>query len=315
MLVMKTKLPGWFGLVALCVGALAQQTPDRPLGRAPRQSPALPEGTRTLRDLAYVSKGHERQKLDLFLPRAGTNPLPVIVWIHGGAWKAGSKEQCPALQFVARGYAVASINYRLSQHAVFPAQIEDCKAAIRWLRAHASEYKLDPDRVGVWGASAGGHLVALLGTSGDVKAFDVGENLNISSRVQAVVDFFGPVDFTQMSKYAPKDGPFDHDAADSPESLLIGGAVQQNKDKAAKASPLTYISKDDPPFLIMHGDKDNIVPYQQSEQLRDALQQAGVPVTLKIIPGAGHGFAGPDIGKQVTEFFEAHLRQRSPEKP
>jgi len=307
---MKTKLLGW-SLVVLSLAALAQQTPDRLPRREPRRAVLLPEGARELRDLAYVTSGHERQKLDLFLPAGATNPLPVIVWIHGGAWKGGSKEQCPALRFVAHGYAVASLNYRLSQHAVFPAQIEDCRAAIRWLRVHASEHKLDPDRIGVWGASAGGHLVALLGTGGDVKVFDVGENLNVSSRVQAVVDFFGPTDFTQMNKFAPKDGPFDHDAPDSPESLLIGGAVQQNKDKAAQASPLTYISKDDPPFLIMHGDKDNIVPYQQSELLRDALQKAGVPVTLKILTGAGHGFAGPEIEKQVTEFFEAHLKRRT----
>jgi dipeptidyl aminopeptidase/acylaminoacyl peptidase len=138
--------------------------------------------------------------------------------------------------------------------------------------------------------------------------FDVGENQECSSRVQAVVDFFGPTDFTQMSKYCLPNAPFDHDAADSPESQLIGGAVQQNKDKAAKASPLTYVSNDDPPFLIMHGDKDNLVPYQQSELLRDALTNAGVAVTLKIIKGAGHGLGGEDIDQQVTEFFERHLK-------
>jgi acetyl esterase/lipase len=308
---MKLKL--LFGLlILLSVGAMAQQpaASDRAMRAGDRLVPALPKDTQKLRDLPYVTNGHERQKLDLYLPPGATNPLPLIIWVHGGAWKGGSKDNCPALRYLQSGYAVASINYRLSQHAIFPAQIEDCKAAIRWLRTHAKEYQLDPNRFAAWGSSAGGHLVALLGTSGDVKSFEVGENLAFSSRVQAVVDFFGPTDFTQMSKYAPANGPFDHDAADSPESLLIGGAIQQNKDKAAKASPLSYVSQDDPPFLIMHGDKDNLVPYQQSELLRDALQKAGVPVTLKIIEGAGHGFGGPEITRQVTEFFETQLRSK-----
>ncbi|MCU0786401.1 MAG: alpha/beta hydrolase, partial [Verrucomicrobia bacterium] len=227
---------------------------------------------------------------------------------HGGAWRAGSKENCPARRFVARGYAVASINYRLSQHAIFPAQIEDCKAAIRWLRAHAAEYHLDPKRFAAWGSSAGGHLVALLGTTGDIKDFDKGEHLDQSSRVQAVVDWFGPTDFTQMSKYSLPNSKFDHDAAEAPEALLIGGPVQENKDKAARANPITYVSKADPPFLIMHGNRDNLVPYQQSELLRDALQKAGVPVTLKIIEGAGHGFGGPEVNRTVEEFLDAQLK-------
>lgn len=134
-------------------------------------------GVRALKDIAYVPEGHARQKLDLYLPAAEPNaPLPLIVWVHGGAWQAGSKEGCPAVGFVGKGYAVASINYRLSRHAIFPAQIQDCQAAIRWLRVHADEYRIDPNRFGVWGASAGGHLVALLGVcnvpvrSGPVRA-------------------------------------------------------------------------------------------------------------------------------------------------
>jgi len=303
---MKTKLLSGL-LISICVGLLAQQPATR-AGEA-RPARALPPETKALRDLPYVANGHERQKLDLFLPPGATNPLPLIIWVHGGAWRAGGKENCPAQHYLERGYAVASINYRLSQHAVFPAQIEDCKAAIRWLRAHAKEYNLDPGHFAAWGSSAGGHLVALLGTSGELKAFDVGANLDVSSRVQAGVDFFGPTDFTLMSKYSLPNAPFDHDAADSPESLLIGGAIQQNLAKAAKASPITYISADDPPFLIMHGDKDNLVPYQQSELLRDALQKAGVPVTFEIIKGAGHGFGGREIDQKVTEFFRRHLQQ------
>jgi len=137
-----------------------------------KRRPPLPPGTQVHRDLEYVAGGHARQKLDLYLPARSDRPLPVLVWVHGGAWLGGSKENCPAVPLVARGYAVASINYRLSQHATFPAQIEDCKAAIRWLRAHAGKYHLDAGHIGAWGASAGGHLVALLGTSGGVKELE-----------------------------------------------------------------------------------------------------------------------------------------------
>ena len=307
---MKTKVISLL-LAFAAISAFAQPQPllQRPAGFAGvRRAPAPPAGTKVQRDLAYVANGHERQKLDLYTPPGATNPLPLIIWIHGGAWKLGSKENCPALRYLEHGYAVASINYRLSQHAVFPAQIEDCKAAVRWLRVHAKDNNLDPNRFAAWGSSAGGHLVALLGTSGGVKEFEVGANLEVSSRVQAVVDWFGPIDFTQMSKYSLPNSPFDHDAADSPESQLLGGAVPQNKAKAAKASPLTYVSRDDPPFLIMHGNKDNLVPYQQSELLRDALKKSGVPVMLKIVEGAGHGFGGREIDEQVAEFFAQHLK-------
>lgn len=287
-------------LVLTCAGAFSQP--------GPRNAPKLPEGTKVLRNLAYVTNGHECQKLDLFIPAGATNPLPLIIWVHGGAWLGGSKEQCPALPYLQKGYTVASINYRLSQHAIFPAQIEDCKAAVRWLRAHAKENNLAPDRFAAWGASAGGHLVALLGTAGGIKKFDVGENLEVSSRVHAVVDFFGPTDLTKMAKDSLPGSRIDHDAPDAPEAKLIGGPVQEHKEKAATANPITYVAKDNPPFLIMHGNKDDIVPYQQSELLRDALHKAGVPVTFKIIEGAGHGFGGPDIDRQVAVFFDQQLK-------
>ena len=164
------------------------------------------------------------------LPKDGTN-LPLIINIHGGAFKMGSKEQGVPTEYLAQGYAVASINYRLSQHAKFPAQIEDCKAAVRWLRAHADEYRLDPNHFAAWGASAGGHLAAMLGTTGDTKEFDVGANLDQSSRVQAVVDYFGPTDFLQMDAHRLPNGMV-HDPANSPESELIGGAIQENKAKS-----------------------------------------------------------------------------------
>lgn len=271
----------------------------------------VPPGVTAHRDVAYVGNGHERQKLDLFVPEKADGPVPLIIWIHGGGWQNGSKDGCPPLRngYTERGYAVASINYRLSSHAVFPAQIEDCKAAIRWLRAHAGEYGLDPQRFGVWGSSAGGHLVALVGTSGDVKAFDVGAHLDQSSRVQAVCDYYGPTDFTA---FVTTPGYESHATANSPEAKLIGGAVMENKDKAARANPITYVSQDDSAFLIVHGDQDPTVPINQSQLLYDALQQAGVSVHFHTIRGAGHGqgFGGPEIEPMVGAFFDRVLKAK-----
>jgi len=284
--------------------------------KPPAAQPRVEEGpisdVRVLRDLEYVPGGHERNKLDLYLPKKAnrkdltTDKLPLIIWVHGGAWLAGNKNNCPALRFLRKGYAVASINYRLSQHAIFPAQIEDCKAAVRWLRANSNQYGLDPKRIGVWGSSAGGHLVALLGTTGDVKEFDKGRNLKVSSRVQAVCDYFGPTDFTKISNFPSS---IRHDAPDSPESKLIGGPVQQNKEACQRANPITYVTKDDPPFLIVHGDKDLTVPHNQSRLLYDALKKAGVQVKFHTVKGAGHGrFKSPEVNKMVDNFFDKHLK-------
>ena len=274
------------------------------------------EGVKVVRDLDYGGKSNPRQLLDLYLPeQMADKPLPVIVWIHGGAWLGGSKAGNPAARFARQGYASASINYRLSQEAKFPAQIHDCKAAIRYLRANAKQHNLDPARIAVWGSSAGGHLVALLGTSGNVKELegDVGGNLDQSSAVQAVVDWFGPTDLTMMGKQATADSTMDHDSPKSPESLLIGGAVQENKEKAARANPITYVvdGRAYPPFLIMHGDKDNLVPHGQSELLHAALKRVGAEVTFRTVEGAGHGgpgFNSPENRKLVDEFIEKHMK-------
>ena len=159
-------LPVFTSLALLCCAGLHAQEREQRIEARPLASRTDKSRARELRDLPYVTNGHERQRLDLFLPPDNGSSRPLVVWVHGGGWEQGSKDRCPAKALVARGYAVASIGYRLSQHAIFPAQIEDCKAAIRWLRAHAQEYGIDPKRVGVWGASAGGHLVALLGPRG-----------------------------------------------------------------------------------------------------------------------------------------------------
>lgn len=279
--------------------------------------PGLPAGFSMKRDVEYVPGGGQRRMLDVYYPERSDKPLPLVVWIHGGAWWAGSKEHSPALPLLEKGFAVASLNYRYSRNAVFPAQIEDCKSAIRWLRKHSAELNIEPAKIGVWGASAGGHLVAMLGVSGDVKEWDKGENLDQSSRVQAVCDWFGPADLltfgpqggNDMTKRPPSLPATD--SSESPEAKLIGGPIPDNKEKARAASPVTYVTKDDAPFLIMHGDKDLLVPFQQSTELDENLRKAGVPAKLVIFPGAGHGggrFNERETMEQVAAFFTQTLK-------
>ena len=309
-LLLRVSLLG-LGLLAATGSGWAQADPAK--GKMP-PPPAVPEGVKAYRDLAYVADGHERQKLDLFVPENASKPLPVIIWIHGGAWSAGDKSGCPPLRqgYAQRGYAVASLNYRLSQHAIFPAQIEDCKAALRWLRAQAGKYNLKPERFGMWGSSAGGHLVAFLGTSGGVKEFDVGANREFPSRVQCVMDDYGPTAFTQMDAHRIPSATLVHNSPTSPESRLIGGLITDpaNAAKVARANPVTYVTRDDAPSLIVHGDEDPAVPHHQSELLFEALKAAGVPVRFNTVKGGGHGagFGGPELEKMRRDFLDHHLK-------
>ena len=273
----------------------------------------------TFRDIEYARVGNDALELDLYLPE-GTGPFPLIIWIHGGGWASGDKDLSPngpQMRQTTRGYAVASIDYRLSHQAKFPAQIEDCKAAVRWLRAHSAEYNLDSSRVAAWGASAGGHLAALLGTSGAVGALEGSEgNPGFSSRVDAVVDWFGPTDLLKLSADSL---PFpcnliDHDSPFSPESLLMGCAIQTCPNKTELANPIRYVSADDPPFLIMHGERDCLVGPPQSRRLRDALAIVGAKVTLKVIEGAGHGgseFDDAENRKLLDDFLDEYLSHKS----
>ena len=280
------------------------------------QNPAqgAPPGVRLLRDLAYVENGHARQKLDLYLPENPdtTSPRPLIIWIHGGGWKAGDKQPCSVARLVREGYVVASLNYRLSQDAIFPAQIEDCKSAVRWLRSHAGDYHIDPDRFAAWGSSAGGHLVALLGTTGHTREFDVGAFPNVSSAVQAVIDFFGPADMLTMGSMSGPQSHIAHDADDSPEASLLGNAIQKNPKLALRASPTTYVHAGAPPFLIVHGDADPTVPLGQSQLLDQKLRASGNESTLRIVKGGGHGSNfGPDVFKLTENFLRTHLKSAS----
>ena len=275
-----------------------------------RPAPRAPQGVKVLRDLAYAGTDNPRQKLDLMLPekRATAKPLPLVVWIHGGGWRNGDKRsgQNRVAPLAASGrYVGASIGYRLSGEAQWPAQIHDCKAAIRWLRAHAKEYGIDPDRIAVWGSSAGGHLVSMLGTSGGVAALEgkLGKHGDQSSRVQAVVNYYGPSALLLMNSRPSR---IDHDAKDSPESLLIGAPIQTVKDKTRQASPLTHVTKDDAPHLHVHGTDDPLVPFHQSEILHAALKKAGVESTLITVSEGGHS-APRSVNKQVRAFFARHL--------
>ena len=281
----------------------------------------VPELVRKRLDVTYATAS-AKQKLDLYLPPTGTGPFPLVVWIHGGGWWDGDKllpDGAPQFVLLARGYAVASTNYRFSTEAAFPAQIYDVKAAIRFLRSHAADYGLDKNRFAVWGSSAGGHLAALAGTSGGVGALEdtAQGSPGESSRVQAVIDWFGPIDFLQLDAEAAADGcsPYDgigFNSPQSPVSALIGATITQRPDLVRAANPITYISADDPPFFIQHGTRDCSVSAQQSRLLYDALAPVvgSGRVTLQLL-SEGHG--GPlfdaqaNIGK-IADFLSLQLK-------
>jgi acetyl esterase/lipase len=300
-------------LVSLVWLASFASAQERQRPRAERPSPPLPAGFKVIRDVEYVPDGGRSRSLDLYVPEAKPEKaLPLVVWIHGGAWLAGNKEHPNGVTLLKEGFAVASLNYRLSNEAIFPAQIQDCKAAIRFLRAKADEYGIDQSRIGVFGASAGGHLVALLGVTADKKEWEVGQHLDQSSQVQAVCDWFGPTNLLTMAAQSGPDSRIQHDAPDSPESRLIGATVPDAPEKANAASPLTYVTPDDTPMLIIHGDQDPVVPVQQSETFHAALEKSGVKSKLYIVKGGGHGqgFQKPEIEQMIREFFAETLRSK-----
>ena len=284
---------------------------------------AGPATASTSLDVVYASVESVPLHLDIYVP-PGDGPFPLVVWIHGGGWEAGDKSLDPGfVQYILeQGLALASVEYRLTvdtrfQDRIFPAQIEDVKGAIRFMRAHATEYGLDPNRVAAWGASAGGHLAALVGTSGGVAELegDVGGNLDRSSRVLATADYFGPADFKTFAEQdgwaAVPDGPlsllFGHDMEDilahwddpaPPYPDLVALAVS--------AGPVTFVDAADPPFFISHGNADTVVSVLQSDELTAALQAAGVPVEYHRIPGAGHDGSAMPIVETLT-FLQSAL--------
>lgn len=288
------------------------------VGRAKQARPApgqrpVPAGVEAKLDLAYAETDNPRQKLDLYLPklRKTEKPLPVIVFIHGGGWRGGDKAGGIGNvgRYVASGeYAGVSVGYRLTNEAQWPAQIHDCKAAIRWVKAHAAEHGLDASKIAVWGTSAGGHLVSMLGTSGDVKELEgtLGKHLDQDSKVTCVVNFFGPENFLTMVR---QPSTIDRtQGKDYPEALLLGGPVPEREAVAKEASPVTHVSAGDAAFFTAHGTKDPLVPYAQGEEIHAALTKAGVPSILQEMTDGGHGFRSEVLDQRLKQFFDLYLR-------
>ncbi len=263
-------------------------------------------------DVPYA-KASRAQKLDIYLPNDGNGPFPVIISIHGGAFKGGDKadnQLNPMLEGLKRGYAVVSVNYRLSPEAIFPAQIYDVKAAVRWIKANARHYKLNQDKIAAWGGSAGGHLSALLGTSGGVLELEdlTMGNPGKTSRIQAVVDWFGPTDFLKMDeqlKESKVKNPQVHSIPASPESELIGKNLADAPDLVRKVNPETYITVYDPPFFIQHGAIDHLVPYQQSANLASKLESIiGIEkVIFELLDDNDHGGPGFTTEENINKVF------------
>ena len=257
--------------------------------------------------------GYRALRMDLRRPPVD-GPVPVVVWIHGGGWRNGSRDELPDVlaaagfrdRLLRRGYAVADVDYRLSGEAIFPAQLHDVKAAVRWLRAHATLLGLAAERFVAWGESAGGHLAALTGLVTDpALEGDVGLT-GVSSAVQAVVDWYGPAVMELFLAKKPPNGP-----GSMPVEKLLGGVLAERLAEAAVASPVTYVRPDAPPFLLMHGTADTVVPPAHSERLASALREAGAVAELVPVPGVGHVFAGaPDVGgliESCLDFLDKHL--------
>lgn len=315
-------MPGTRTLLALLAVSFLNLT-AQPTAPAPTPTPpapaapaATPPTSRVLRGLVYANRAGVELKLDLHLPlEKPAKPVPLLVWIHGGGWQEGGRGFCPLSPLVKEGYAVASISYRFLQVAKFPAQIDDCRDAIRWLRTNAAEHGYDPARIGVAGESAGGLLAALLGTESD-------SGDGVSARVRAVVALCPGTDLTLE----------DTDQARVPELLAssdakevrlgktiqsraatmraaYGGPPEEHREMARRMSPVAHVTADDPPFYLIHGDRDDLVPIAQSELMEAALKKAGVPVTLEVVKGAGHGFGRPkpDMMARIKAFFDAHL--------
>ncbi len=277
----------------------------------------------TRHDIDYVGDGIVGHRLDIYLPDTNPGPFPVVVYIYGSAFFAnnrkGNVKHVFAPILLKAGFAVVAINHRGTEvdNVIFPALVHDVKAAVRFIRANAATYNLDPSHIGATGLSSGGHLVAFLGTSGGVTSHTVGEvtmdiegslgaHTDVSSSVQAVCDWFGPTDFLVMDSCGSQQN---HNAPDSPESVLIGGPIQEHPDECALANPATYIDSNDPPFMIIHGDKDPLVPYCNSESLDAALDKAGVPSDFILVEGAGHGdgLIEPQYLDKMVRFFKQHL--------
>ena len=258
--------------------------------------PAVPASLNEYKDIVYKIAGNDTLKLDIYQPKGLKKPRPVLIFIHGGGWRKGKKEDylLYLIDFAKRGYITATISYRLIPQARYPAAVEDAKCAVRWIRAHAADYLIDPGKMAVIGGSAGGHLALMIGYSSDERALDGRCSADtVSSRVQAVVDLYGPVDLT--TPYART-----HKTTLS----FLGQPYSAIPEIYAQASPSTYITKDDPPTLIFHGSIDELVPVSQSDSLHKYLERAGVPNEYHRLTWWPHTM---DLAKSVNDYCQYYM--------
>jgi len=262
------------------------------------------------KDLVYHQLGERKLRLDLYLPREVERPLATVVYIHGGGWHMGKKVPCPVQPLLSDGFGVACVEYRLSAEAIFPAQLHDVRSAVKWLRENGSQYGLATETIGAWGLSAGGHLAAMLGMAGEVKELKQDpEDDPALHRIQAVAAWFPPTDLMAMKWEGY------HEYADAARRLLgLKGIKQIHAHPMARiASPVTHVSKGDPPLLLMHGRLDRVVPVAQGRLLSEALNKAGVQAEFRELPEAGHGDGFKEAQEEeVRDFFRLHLRGGKP---
>ncbi len=276
---------------------------------ASAQAPAALAQGKIIRDLKFASVGDASLLLDLYLPEGGAKPVGLIVWVHGGAWRAGSRSSVDLAGMAARGWAVASVDYRLSPVAKFPAQVHDIKAAIRYLRAHAKEHGYPASRFVVAGSSAGGHLAALVGVTNGERELEgaVGSERQVSSDVQAIVSLYGASNLTSILSQSTPHGLSVRVPA---LELLLGGQPQAVPELARLASPVFHVDAADPPLLMLHGDQDNQMPINQSHELAGAYAKLKLPVQLVVVHGSGHGgpaYTSPANLQLIDEFLRKHL--------
>ncbi len=285
----------------------------------------IPDSVEVVRDVQYGTGAAEPLVLDIYRPKwrpkqRANGPLPALMWVHGGAWESGDKNQREPVWFAPHGYLVISVNYRLSPEHQFPAHIEDVKCAVRWLRANARKYNVDPKRIGAWGASAGGHLVGLLHALDEGRYEGSGGHAGQGSRVQAVAAYFGVFDFVDFAEQIRASGrPPDPSGRPSTFARLLGDEYRDNPEIYRAASPITHLSKDDPPLLLVHGEKDKLVPIRQSELMLEAARKTGVPAELVRVKNADHAFTQvgdepisptlDEIRRRVLAFFDQHLKE------
>ncbi|MFO0919410.1 MAG: alpha/beta hydrolase [Planctomycetaceae bacterium] len=267
-------------------------------------------------DLTYGQAGEVKLQLDLARPKEGNGPFPAIVFIHGGGWSEGSRNAFRPLaeEAAKRGYVAVTISYRLTEpdpqthlgKVPFPAQIEDCKCAVRWLRSVADKYHVDRDHIGVSGGSAGGHLSLLVGLADETAGLEGnGGHADQSSRVQAVVNIFGPTDLSKAYQEGEAARPY--------FVALCGGTPDSAAEAYKKASPISYVSKDDPPVLTLHGEKDTLILVDQAKLLNETMKEVGVPHELLILPDQGHGFTGEGAkhaNDALWAFFDKQLKKK-----